>query len=190
MKKCYITANQLLEDSFALGVKVLESDYLPTFIIGVWRGGAPIGIAVQEVLDVCGVTTNHISVRTSSYGGIDKRSKQVIVHGLSWAIESLTNNDRFLIVDDVHDSGLSVDELVRQINLRCGGNAPENIKIATVYYKEKKSKVDYAPDFYLHQTNDWLVFPHELQGLSETELTQHKPGLKKIKKALLERMAQ
>ncbi|MFB1002279.1 MAG: hypoxanthine phosphoribosyltransferase, partial [Pseudomonadales bacterium] len=75
MNKRYITASELLKDSFSLGMKILDSHFRPTFIIGVWRGGAPIGIAVQEVLDVCGITTEHIAIRTSSYEGIDQRSK-------------------------------------------------------------------------------------------------------------------
>ena len=108
MKKRYIKAGELLEDSFALAMQIVESDFRPTFIVGVWRGGAPIGIAVQEVLDVCGVKTNHIAVRTASYTGIDARDKQVHVFGLGFLVDTMTRDDSLLIVDDVHDSGLSV----------------------------------------------------------------------------------
>jgi len=50
--KQYISAQQLLDDSFNLAIKVLKSDYRPNFIAGVWRGGAPVGIAVQELLAI------------------------------------------------------------------------------------------------------------------------------------------
>ena len=51
MKKHYIQAGQLLEDSYKLAWEIFESGFRPDFIIGVWRGGAPVGIAVQEFLD-------------------------------------------------------------------------------------------------------------------------------------------
>ena len=47
MSKRYIQAQQLLEDSYQLAWQVFESGYRPNYIVGVWRGGAPVGIAVQ-----------------------------------------------------------------------------------------------------------------------------------------------
>ena len=31
------------------------------------------------------------------------------------------------------------------------------------------------PDFYVHETDRWLVFPHEIQGLTPEEILAHKP---------------
>ena len=53
--KIFISANQLLEDSFRLGNMVLDSGFAPTHLVGIWRGGTPVGIAVQELLDYRGV---------------------------------------------------------------------------------------------------------------------------------------
>ncbi|MGY8696909.1 MAG: hypoxanthine phosphoribosyltransferase, partial [Verrucomicrobiia bacterium] len=52
--KIYLSADGLLEDSWKLAAKVLDSGFKPTFMIAVWRGGAPIGIAVQEYLSFHG----------------------------------------------------------------------------------------------------------------------------------------
>ena len=41
MNKIVLSAQDLLEDSFRLGLKVLEDGYRPTMIIAIWRGGAP-----------------------------------------------------------------------------------------------------------------------------------------------------
>ena len=49
------------------------------------------------------------------------------------------------------------------------------MKVATVYYKPSKRKVEITPDFYVHETKKWLVFPHELDGLSEQEIQKNKP---------------
>lgn len=52
--KIYIDANCLLADSLRLGMQILESGFAPTHLVGIWRGGAPVGIAVQELLDYHG----------------------------------------------------------------------------------------------------------------------------------------
>jgi len=49
--KKFIDAQELMEDSVRLGVKILNSGFRPNFIVGVWRGGSPVGIVVQELLD-------------------------------------------------------------------------------------------------------------------------------------------
>ena len=176
MEKHYIQAQQLLEDSFQLAWQVFESGYRPNYIVGVWRGGAPIGIAVQEFLDVLGVESDHIAIRTSSYTGIGERSKTVKVHGLSYIIRQLESEDSLLIVDDVYDTGLSIEQTINDLRLACKKNTPQ-ISIATPYFKPKNNKTDSPPDYYIHETDEWLVFPHELHGLTAEEIRQHKPEL-------------
>ena len=112
MKKLFISPSSLLEDSYELAWKIYESGYLPNYIIGVWRGGSPIGIAVQELLHVLGVTSDHIAIRTSYYTGIETVKDDVQVHGLSYVIKKIQSEDRLLIVDDVHDTGISIDKII------------------------------------------------------------------------------
>ena len=80
--KRYLTAQGLLEDSFQLGYQILQSGFEPTFIIAIWRGGVPVGIAVQEYLHFHGIHADNIAIRTSSYSGIDQQSREVRVFGL------------------------------------------------------------------------------------------------------------
>ena len=60
--KTYLSANQLLNDSFQLGTQIIKSGFKPTFIVGIWRGGAPVGIAVQEILAYAGIQTDNIAI--------------------------------------------------------------------------------------------------------------------------------
>lgn len=173
--KIFISAEELLRDSLMLGVQVLKSDFRPSYIVGVWRGGAPVGISVQEILDFYKVPTNHIAIRTSSYGRGMVPSDTVQVHGLGYLIETMSYEDRLLIVDDVFDSGRSIDAIIKEIERLCRRNTPRDIRTATVYYKPAKNKTDRVPDFYIHKTDEWLVFPHEMHGLSREELLAHKP---------------
>lgn len=174
MKKYYITANELLEDSFKLAKLIHKQGFKPDFIIGIWRGGAPVGIAVQEYLDFIGIETDHIAIRTSSYFGIDKQHKEVKVYGLNYVIDNLTSATNLLIVDDVFDSGRSIQAVLKNIKEKAGSQTPKTIKTACPWYKPNRNTTDITPDFYIHTTDDWLVFPHELKGLSLQEIRDNK----------------
>lgn len=178
--KQFIDAQALLEDSFRLGLKILESGFQPNFIVGVWRGGTPVGIAVQELLDYFGVKTDHISIRTSSYAGIDERDGHIRVHGLNYLIRNMNAEDSLLIVDDVYDTGLSVKAVVEELGLKGRRNTPHDIRVATAYYKPKNNRTNRAPDYYVTETDKWLIFPHELDGLSREEILANKPGFKDL----------
>lgn len=177
MNKVYLSANELLSDSFKMAAQVYDSGFRPNFIIGVWRGGAPVGIAVQEYLDFLGVPTDHISIRTSSYTGINQQDKKVRVHGLHYVIDNINAEDELLIVDDVFDSGRSIVAILAEIKEKTRRNCPQTIKVACPWYKPNKNITDIKPDYYIHETDDWLVFPHELKGLTLDEIEQGKGAL-------------
>jgi hypoxanthine phosphoribosyltransferase len=180
MNKKYITAQELLEDSFRLAAKVFEDGFRPQFIIGIWRGGAPVGIAVQEYFDFKKVETDHIAVRTSSYYGINQQSKEIKVHGLHYIIENANAGDGLLIVDDVFDSGRSIEALIKQLEKLSRNNMPTDVRIACPWYKPKNNVVGIKPDYYVHESEEWLVFPHELSGLTQEEIAEGKSDLANI----------
>ncbi len=185
MDKKYITAQELLEDSFRLAAKVYEDGFRPQFIVGIWRGGAPIGIAVQEYFDFKKVDTDHISVRTSSYYGINKQSKEIKVHGLHYIIENANADDGLLIVDDVFDSGRSIKALIAQLETSMRQNMPKDVRTACPWYKPANTQVDIVPTYYIHESDEWLVFPHELSGLTPDEIIKGKKDLKNIHNLLV-----
>ena len=176
-EKHYITAQELLEDSYQLGAQILESEFRPDFIIGIWRGGSPVGIAVQEMLEHFDVKTDHISVRTSLYTGISSTSAKVRVHGLGYLVKNLNAENALLIVDDVYDSGRSIQAIFDQLTERTRRNTPSQIKVATPWFKPGNNKTNREPDYYLHTTDRWLVFPHEVQGLTNEEIKSGKGRL-------------
>lgn len=174
VEKTYLNANDLLDDSFRLAQMIVESGFEPTHIVGIWRGGAPIGIAVQEFLEYRGIDADHIAIRTSSYSGIDKQEKKVRVFALGYLIDTLSPDDRLLVIDDVFDSGRSIRAFLAELSQRCRYNMPKTVKIATVYFKPARNVTDLMPDYYVHKTDEWLVFPHEIGGLTDAEIRAHK----------------
>ena len=179
-QKQYINAQELLEDSFRLGLKIIESGFRPTFTVGIWRGGTPVGIAVQELLDYFGIKTDHISIRTSAYQGIEQMSRNIRVHGLQYILDHCNAEDSLLIVDDVFDTGLSIDAVIRALKEKSRKNTPHDIRIATPYFKPENNKTDRTPDYYIHVTDRWLIFPHELTGLTRDEVFENKTGLRAL----------
>ncbi len=179
MNKNIFTAQDLLEDSFRLGLNVLESGFEPTMIIAIWRGGTPVGMAVQEILAYCGVDADHIAIRTSSYSGIDKRGA-VAVHGLNYVIKKICHDDRVLIVDDVFDTGNTIVAVIEEIRKRARDNAPDDIRVAVPWFKPERNQTQMTPDFFLRETGDWLVFPHEIDGVTEEELEAARPAVAEV----------
>jgi hypoxanthine phosphoribosyltransferase len=182
--KTYITADQLLTQSFELGLQVLDSGFRPDIIVGIWRGGAPVAIAIHELFDMAGSRADHIPIRTGLYTGIGATAPTVQVDGLDYLASRVNETSRLLLVDDVFDSGRSLDAVVRQLQEHCAGREPQ-WRIATPYYKPANNRTGLVPDYYLVECSQWLVFPHELAGLSDAELRSRKPGLG----ALRERIA-
>ena len=179
MDKTVISAQDLLEDSIELGIRILESGFEPTMIIAIWRGGTPVGMAVQETLAYCGIKSDHIAIRTSSYTAVDERSS-VAIHGLNYIIKKICHDDRVLIVDDVFDTGNTIVAVIDELRGRARDNTPEDIRVAVPWFKPSRNETDLTPDYFLRETAEWLVFPHELDALTPEELARHRPEIAEI----------
>jgi len=184
MNKKIVAANDLLEDSFRLAAHIAEAGFHPDFLVGLWRGGSAVGIAVQEGLDFLGIKTDHIAIRTSyrgapSYSEMVSKAETIRVHGLQYLLENLCAHHSLLIVDDVYSTGSSVNAVIEQLARKTRRNLPHDIRIATVWYRpgEKTLRV---PDYFIHETSDWLALPYELTGMSIDELRENRPDLGSI----------
>ncbi len=183
MEKKFLDEETLILDSFKLGVKIFESGFCPTFIVGLWRGGSSVGIYVQECLQTLGIETNHISLRTSYRGQpyyhemVASADAEIRVHGTQYLLENLNADDSLLLVDDVFSTGKSIDAVIRRLSRHLKRNMPQQIKIATLWQRPSCRETDIKPDFVLHRTEDWLVFPYEISGLSMDEIKEYKPFL-------------
>ena len=185
MKKRIIAANDLLRDSFKLAADVYQSGFRPDFLVGLWRGGSAVGIAVQEGLEHFGIDTDHIAVRTS-YAGFDAYHRQradkksaIRVHGLRYLLENVSSSHSLLIVDDVFSTGSSAQAVIDKLARKSRRNLPRDIRIATIWFRPSEQTLR-PPDFYVHETRNWLVLPYELSGLSAEDIREHKPELADI----------
>ena len=189
MNERFIGANELLRDSFQLAANIYEAGFKPDFLVGLWRGGSAVGSAVQEGLDYFGVQTDHIAIRTSytgarGYTQMISEGENIRVHGLQYLLENLCSDHSMLIVDDVYSTGSSVNAVISQLARKTRRNLPRDIRIGTVWYRPSEKTLR-TPDYFVHETSDWLVLPYELSGFSIQELKENRPEMA----GLLERLA-
>ena len=181
MQKRFVAADDLLRDSFRLAANIHEAGFKPDFLVGLWRGGSAVGIAVQEGLDFLGVKTDHIAIRTSyrgasSYTEMVSKADAIRVHGLQYLLENLSSHHSLLIVDDVYSTGSSVKAVIDQLSRKTRRNMPQDVRVASVWYRPTERTLR-TPDYFVHETRDWLALPYELTGMTLDELRKERPQL-------------
>jgi len=189
MNERFIAADDLLRDSFQLAANIYEAGFEPDFLVGLWRGGSAVGIAVQEGLDYFGTKTDHIAIRTSytgaaAYSQMVSKGDSIRVHGLQYLLENLSAHHSLLIVDDVYSTGSSVNAVIKQLARKTRRNLPKDIRVGTVWYRPTEKTLR-TPEYFVHQTEEWLVLPYELSGFSVDELRANRPEMS----GLIDRLA-
>ena len=166
MEKTYLTANQFQQDSISLATKALKN-YKPDLILALWRGGATPAIILTEVFEyIYNQEVESNIVKISHYHNLEKRV--AVANPIN--IPNIEHKNHILLVDDVFDTGNSIKEAFNLLTLI----TKAEIKVATVYYKPENNQTNLKPDFFYKTIDSWLVFPHEINGLSKEELL-HKP---------------
>ena len=96
---------------------------------------------------------------------------------MNYLVKNLSAEDRILIVDDVFDTGKTIDAIIEDMKRQLKLNMPEDLRVAVPYFKPDRNKTERLPDYYLHVTDDWLIYPHSIEGLTPEELQMHKPKI-------------
>ena len=164
-KKIYVSANDYLRDSWRLARMILDSGWKPEDLIALWRGGAPVGVTVHEFLYFHGLRPRHRVLKCQSYTGIQAHSRKVVFENAEEIFRSVVRDSRVLVIDDVLDTGNTARAVLDRLT-----PLGAIVRLATVYWKPNQSQTDIKPDFYVRQTDDWIVFPHELDGLTPEEV--------------------
>jgi hypoxanthine phosphoribosyltransferase len=160
----FIEAQQLLLDSFKLGKKLYDAGFIPTHAISLWRGGTPVGLGVDNFFRLKGHFITHTTVATASYSGLNSQD-EIIIKGLEHLIERISREDKLLIIDDIYDSGETIDALINTIKKMARANTPETIVVACVYNKIRSRRVSLPITAVTDKENHWISFPHEISDL-------------------------
>jgi len=183
IEKTYLSAEEYQLDSFRLAAQILQDEWQPDDLIALWRGGAPVGVIVHEFLYYHGVRPRHRILKCQSYTGIKSRNTEVTFENCDEIFNSVVPGSKVLIVDDIFDTGHTAKAVIEKLSA-----FNVDLRFATVYWKPDQNQTEFKPDFYVRKTGKWIVFPHELDGLSPEEVQQKHPAiynlldLNKIKK--------
>jgi hypoxanthine phosphoribosyltransferase len=173
ISKKYISPDRFQEDVWRLAAKARSSGWKPDMIIALWRGGATVGISVHEFFKATGWTVNHIPLKCSSYTGIGENEGDVVFTLGDEVFSMIKPGNKVLVVDDVFDTGKSAKAMKTRLE-----NSGAEMKLAVVYWKSANNTTDMKPDFYVEDmSEEWIVFPHELAGLTSDELAAKNPFL-------------
>jgi len=139
--------DQIYDLLIELARRVKDSGFKPDLIVGVSRGGWAPARVMSDLLE----NANTASIRIEFYiaPGVTAR-KPVISQTIMVPVKGFN----VLVVDDVADTGESLKVAVEHLDA-CGAKA---IKTATLYYKPQSIL---KPDFFIIQTEQWIIFPWE-----------------------------
>jgi hypoxanthine phosphoribosyltransferase len=173
MEKIFLDANEYLRNQWQLAAKIRSGGWRPDVIVGLWRGGASVAVSVHEFLRSTGWDVEHYPLKCSSYTAIGLNDGEVVFSFADEFFSLLKKGSKVLFVDDVFDTGKTAVAVLERAK-RCGAEA----KIACVYFKSAKNTTEVKPDYFvIDPGSQWLVFPHEMEGLSSLELCTKSPEL-------------
>lgn len=184
MHKEFIPYNTVRNNSIKLAHRIHESGFIPDVIYLSLRGGAYLGNIVSEYFKVVRKNARPVfyaAVVARSYTDI-KQQTQVMIDGWTYRPEYLRNGDKVLIVDDIFDSGNTINYLAEVIMSH--GIPREDLKVAVHDYKNLsylREKPPIIPDFYCRKIDIpspdddvWIHYnSHELVGLTAQEIDEH-----------------
>lgn len=123
----------------------LEREFVPDMIVGIARGGLIPAVRLSHLLGDKLLRMIHIKF----YKGIDLRQERP---ELLADVGKLPR--KVLLVDDVADTGETLEFVLKHVKEM----GAKEVKVATIAYKPK-SRV--KPDYYVFETDKWIVFPWE-----------------------------
>lgn len=166
----HIAPEDFLLDTFRLGRKVYDTGFRPKHVLSIWRGGTPVGLGVDAFFRTRGLFLNHTTIATESYTGIQEQGA-VTLKGLEHVVEVVCREDGLLLVDDVLESGRTIQSVIDYLRRRTRANMPRDIRVATVHRKPEKVEFDGAPVITLQDlpASVWIDYPHELSDLVQAD---------------------
>lgn len=187
MIKEFLTYDTVRNDALKLAHKIFYTPFFPDVIYASLRGGAYMANIISEYFKIASKKYNHhpvlyAGVVARSYSDIAQHTK-VYIDGWTYPPENLRPGDKILLIDDIFDSGLTINTLVKTL-MNSRGIPRDDIKVVVhdyKYFTYQKEQLSIQPDFYCRkfeintpEENRWIHYmSHELVGLTENELEQN-----------------
>jgi hypoxanthine phosphoribosyltransferase len=186
--KEFISGDTIRDSALKLAHKMyVEDHFIPDIIYASLRGGAYMANVFSEYYKMVRIREKgrpvfYAAVVARSYGYLRSQTN-VMVDGWTYSPEHLRSGDRILVVDDIFDTGKTVNALSEIIMQK--GIPRDDLKIAVYDYKvplyKKEEPLPIQPDYYCRkhvlerpEDEQWIHYHcHEFLGLTSNEIDQH-----------------
>lgn len=184
MNKEFLPYDRVRNNALKLAHRIHNDGFVPDVIYVSLRGGAYLGNVISEYFKILrreGRPVYYAAVVARSYTDVRQNDK-VMVDGWTYAPEHLRNGDKVLLVDDIFDSGHTINRLAEIILEK--GIPRRDLKVAVhdyKYFHDKTVQLPVQPDYWcrrhdlsLADEDRWVHYlSHELVGLTKAELEEH-----------------
>ncbi len=190
MDKDFIKYETIRDNAIRMAHTIYNDGFVPDVIYVSLRGGAYLGNIISEYFKIRSVHLNskpvlYAAVVARSYtrptgGGARGGRVQVVLDGWTYDPKYLRVGDKVLLIDDIFDTGNTINYLA-QIILDNGVGASD-LRIAVHDYKERKdSQMTIRPHYYSRkqvvgagESSPWLHYlSHEMVGLTDEEISKY-----------------
>jgi hypoxanthine phosphoribosyltransferase len=184
MKKEFLSYGVVRNNALKMAHKIYHDGFIPDVIYVSLRGGVYLGNVISEYFKVIQRRARPVyyaAVIARSYTDV-RESEEVKVEGWTYLPDALRTGDNILLVDDIFDSGKTINYLSKIIMDK--GIARRDLKVAVhdyKYFTDQKEHFPVQPDYWCrkHELSSkseevWIHYSsHELIGLSNEELEEH-----------------
>ena len=195
MKKEFLPYDTVRNNALKMAHRIYSEGFIPDVIYVSLRGGAYLGNVISEYFKIVQRRVRPVyyaAVVARSYTGV-RESNEVKVDGWTYPPDSLRTEDKILLVDDIFDSGKTINHLANIIMGK--GISRKDLKVVVHDYKyfyDRAEQLPVQPDYWCRKhelsVNDedlWIHYSsHELIGLDPQELEEHyyraDPGLREV----------
>jgi len=184
VKKRFVSFDEVRNNGIKLAYKIYKDTGIPDIIYVLLRGGALLGNILSEYFKILCKNKRPVyyaAVVARAFNDIH-RADRVMVDGWTYNPDYLRQGDKILLVDDIFDTGRTINYLAEIIIDK--GIPRHDIKIAVHDYKVRKythTQLPIQPDYYCYkhiieqEKNDfWIHYlSHELASLTKEELEKY-----------------
>jgi len=184
MRKEFLPYDTVRNNALKLAHRIHSDGFVPDIIYVSLRGGAYLGNVISEYFKIVRSPDRPVfyaAVVAHSYTDVQAH-EQVRIDGWTYSPEYLRHGDRVLLVDDIYDSGRTINHLVEILLEK--GIPRTDIKVAVHDYKAakyRKEELPIRPDYYCRkievpspEEEVWIHYmSHELVGLSGPEIERY-----------------
>ena len=184
MIKEFLPYDTVRNDALKLAHRIHKDGFMPDVIYVSLRGGAYMANVISEYFKIARTDVHPVlyaAVVARSYTDIRQRSR-VMIDGWTYSPEHLRPGDKILLVDDIFDSGKTINYLVEVLLEE--GIPRKDIKVAVhdyKYFTYNEEQLPIQPDYWCRKftienpsDDRWIHYmSHELIGLSKEELEEY-----------------